>query len=150
VAPATVDPGYAAALEEALANLEQGGIPIGASLVRDGRGIGRGRNRRVQAGDSTAHAEVECLRDAGRIGSYGDTVLYTTLMPCFLCSGAAALFGIPRVIIGDASTFAGEGSLEFLAGPNIVTTVFHDDRARAALASFIECNPHRWREDIGQ
>jgi len=86
----------------------QGGIPIGSVLVKDGKIIGRGHNQRVQKGDPMAHAEIDCLRNAGRIVSYKDTVLYSTLMPCYLCGGAVVQFGIKKVIVGESRTFEPE------------------------------------------
>jgi cytosine/creatinine deaminase len=145
----TTGTGYAVALEEAAAGLQEGGIPIGSSLERDGEVIGRGRNLRVQRGDPTAHAEISCLRDAGRQSSYADTVLYTTLAPCFLCTGAVLLFGIPRVVIGEEETFDGEGSLELLEQGGVETIVLDDPEAAGMLRSFIEANPALWNEDIG-
>ena len=95
-----------AAIEEARAGLAEGGLPIGSVLVRDGQIIGRGRNRRVQNNDPMAHAEIDCLTRAGRQKTYRDTVLYSTLMPCHLCSGAVVQFGVPRVIVGESVNFA--------------------------------------------
>jgi creatinine deaminase len=144
-----VNPGYRAAFDEAAAGLAEGGIPIGSALERGGQVIGRGHNRRVQSGDPTAHAEIDCLRNAGRQRSYVDTVLYTTLAPCFLCTGAVLLYRIPRVVVGEARTFDGEGSLELLASRGIEVQVLDDDETREMLASFIEANPDVWAEDIG-
>src|SRR3954469_12529368 len=94
------------AIDEARKGLAQGGIPIGSVLVRDGEIVGRGHNQRVQKGDPMAHAEIDCLQQAGRIGSYKDTILYSTLMPCYLCAGAVVQFGIKKVIVGESKTFA--------------------------------------------
>src|SRR5450759_4218142 len=96
-----------AALDEALKGLAEGGIPIGSVLVRNGEIIGRGHNQRVQRADPVLHAEIDCLRDAGRVGNYRDTVLYSTLMPCYLCAGAVVQFGIPRLVAGESETFPG-------------------------------------------
>ena len=101
-----------AAIEEAKLSLQEGGIPIGSVLVRDGKIIGRGHNRRVQNDDPLAHAEIECIRNAGRIGSYSNTILFSTLIPCYLCSGAIVQFGIEKVIVGESRTF--KGDIEFL------------------------------------
>jgi creatinine deaminase len=92
------------AIEEAKKGLGEGGIPIGSVLVKKGRIIGRGRNKRVQQSDPIMHAEIDCLRNAGRINKYGETVLYSTLMPCYLCAGAVVQFGIKKVIVGDLKT----------------------------------------------
>ena len=94
-----------AAIAEAKLGLSEGGIPIGAVLVRDGQIIGRGHNKRIQENDPVAHAEIDCLRNVGRIKNYQDTVLYSTLMPCYLCAGAVVQFGISKVITGDSKTF---------------------------------------------
>ena len=100
------------AIEEAETGLQEGGIPIGSVLVRDGRIIGRGRNRRVQDNDPVLHAEIVCLRSAGRIQSYAGCTLYSTLMPCYLCAGAVVQFGIEKVIAGESENFP--GAREFL------------------------------------
>src|SRR5204862_7646328 len=106
-----MDPFLRAAIDEAKLGLSEGGLPIGSVLVRDGRIIGRGHNRRVQRGDPMAHAEIDCLTHAGRQRTYRDTVLYSTLMPCFLCSGAAVQFAVPKVIVGESVNFlGGEGA----------------------------------------
>ncbi len=102
-----IDPFMQAALDEARAGLAEGGIPIGSALMRDGQLLGRGHNRRVQNDDPMTHAETDCLRNAGRIGSYRGCTLYSTLMPCYFCAGAAVQFGIKRVIVGESRTFAG-------------------------------------------
>src|SRR5919206_2584553 len=102
-----MDPFLRAAIDEAKLGLSEGGLPIGSVLVRDGKIIGRGHNRRVQRGDPMAHAEIDCLTKAGRQTTYKDTVLYSTLMPCFLCSGAVVQFGIPKVIVGESVNFHG-------------------------------------------
>src|SRR5579884_3239535 len=104
---ATMDEFMCAAIEEAIQGKSEGGIPIGSVLVRDGRVIGRGHNRRVQEGNPIAHAEIDCLERAGRVGTYAGTVLYSTLMPCYLCAGAVVQFGIPRVVVGESQTFPG-------------------------------------------
>src|SRR5829696_916568 len=102
-----MDPFLRAAIDEAKLGLSEGGLPIGSVLVRGGTIIGRGHNRRVQRGDPMAHAEIDCLTRAGRQRTYADTVLYSTLMPCFLCSGAAVQFGVPKVVVGESVNFPG-------------------------------------------
>src|SRR5687768_7017235 len=102
-----MDPFMRAAIDEAKQGLAEGGLPIGSVLVRNDQIIGRGHNRRVQNGDPMAHAEIDCLKRAGRQRTYKDTVLYSTLMPCFLCSGAVVQFGVPMVVVGESVTFAG-------------------------------------------
>lgn len=145
----TVGVGYRAAFEEAAEGMREGGIPIGSALERDGEAIGRGRNLRVQRGDPTAHAEITCIRDAGRQRSYADTVLYTTLAPCYPCTGAVLLFGILRVVIGEQRTFDGEGSLRLLEQRGVETTLLEDSEAEGMLRSFIKANSTLWNEDIG-
>lgn len=141
--------GYAIAVREAREGLEEGGLPIGSSLERNGQVIGSGHNLRVQEGDPTAHAEISCLRDAGRQSTYRDTVLYTTLTPCFLCTGAILLFGIPEVVVGERLNFDGEGSLDLLRMRGVGVEVLDDVEMQDLMGTFIERNPALWREDIG-
>ncbi len=128
--------------------LSEGGIPIGSVLVRDGEIIGRGRNRRVQTGDPTAHAEIDCLRDAGRIGRYSDTVLYSTLMPCYLCSGAVVQFGIKKVVVGESQTFP--GAPEFLRSKGVEVVDQDNVECIGLMRNFIAEKPKPWNEDIGK
>src|SRR6476619_723925 len=102
-----MDPFLKVAYEEAMKGLSEGGLPIGSVLVRGDQIVGRGHNRRVQHGDPMAHAEIDCLTHAGRQKTYADTVLYSTLMPCYLCTGAAVQFGVPKVIVGESVNFCG-------------------------------------------
>lgn len=136
-----------AALEEARQGLAEGGIPIGSVLVRGEEIIGRGHNRRVQLGDPMAHAEIDCLRRAGRQRTYRDTVLYSTLAPCFLCSGAVVQFGVPRVIVGEARTFP--GAPDFLRQHGVEVIDMDDPECVSLMTRFIEENPDLWNEDIG-
>ena len=136
------------ALEEARKGLDEGGIPIGAVLVKDGKIIGRGHNKRVQEGDPIRHAEIDCLYNAGRIGSYKDTVLYSTLMPCFLCAGAAVQFGIKKVIVGESETFAGAES--FMRSQGIEVINLNLEECKKMMRDFIKNNPAIWDEDIGR
>src|SRR5207302_2642770 len=106
-----MDPFLRAAIDEAKHGLAEGGLPIGSVLVRNNQIVARGHNRRVQKGDPMAHAEIDCLTRAGRQRTYRDTVLYSTLMPCFLCSGAVVQFGIPKVVVGDSVNFGGAPDL---------------------------------------
>ena len=143
-----------AAIDEARAGLGEGGLPIGSVLVRNGQIIGRGHNRRVQHGDPMAHAEIDCLTKAGRQKTYSDTVLYSTLMPCYLCSGAVVQFGIPKVIVGESVNFpGGEGkagkSPDFLRANGIEVIDLHDPECIEMMAKFIRENPKLWNEDIG-
>jgi cytosine deaminase len=137
-----------AAIEEAKLGLSEGGIPIGSVLVRAGKIIGRGHNKRVQEGDPVLHAEIDCLRNAGRIGSYRDTVLYSTLSPCYLCSGAIVQFGVPRVVFGEDVTFAGAPA--FLAEHGVQVTNAQSHECIAMMREFIRTHPEIWAEDIGE
>jgi cytosine deaminase len=147
----------AAAVEEARLGLAEGGLPIGSVLVRGDEIIGRGHNRRVQGGAGGGpmlHAEIDCLNNAGQQRTYRDTVLYSTLMPCFLCSGAAVQFGIPKVVVGESQTFpGGEGaggtSPAFLASHGIQVVDLNDATCIAMMTEFIRENPVLWNEDIG-
>lgn len=143
-----MDPFMRAAIDEAKAGLAEGGIPIGSVLVRDGRIIGRGHNRRVQDGDPITHAEIDCLRNAGRIGSYRDTTLYSTLMPCYLCSGAVVQFEIPRVVVGESATFP--GGPEFMRSHGVEVIDLDLDECKQMMRDFIAARPELWQEDIGE
>ena len=137
--------GYRAALEQArLGQREGGGIPIGAALARREEVLGAGRNRRIQSGDPTAHAEIDCLRDAGRLRTYSDLTLYTTLTPCFLCMGAVVLFQLGEVVIGDETTFDGQGSMALLRDRGVSVTLLDDEEARSLLRQFIADHPDVW------
>ena len=143
-----------AAVEEAQQGAAEGGIPIGAVLVYRGEIIGRGHNRRVQNGDPMAHAEIDCLTNAGRQRTYKDTVLYSTLMPCFLCSGAAVQFGVPKVVVGESVNFhGGEGkgglSPQFMRSHGIEVVDLQDPECIEMMAKFIREHPELWNEDIG-
>ncbi|MFQ5970888.1 MAG: nucleoside deaminase [Alphaproteobacteria bacterium] len=137
-----------AAIAEARRGAAEGGIPIGSVLVRAGDIIGRGHNRRVQDGDPVAHAEIVCLRNAGRIGRFHDTVLYSTLMPCFLCAGAIVQFGIVRVLAGESRTFA--GARAFMEAHGVQVVDLDLDACRTMMADFIREHPELWDEDIGK
>jgi cytosine/creatinine deaminase len=144
-----------AAIEQARKSLSEGGLPIGSVLVRDNKIIGRGHNRRVQHGDPMAHAEINCLKNAGRQKTYRDTILYSTLMPCFLCSGAAVQFGVPKVIVGESLTFpGGEGrggiSSEFMRSHGIEVVDLEDPECIEMMSTFIREHPELWNEDIGR
>lgn len=137
-----------AALDEARKGAAEGGIPIGSVLVRNGEIIGRGHNRRVQLGNPILHAEIDCLQNARRIGSYKDTVLYSTLMPCFLCGGAAVEFKIPKVIAAESKTFS--GSRKFMEDNGIEVVDLDLPEAREMMEDFIKGNADLWKEDIGE
>jgi cytosine/creatinine deaminase len=144
------DPFLAAAITEAEQGLREGGIPIGAVIVSQGRIIGRGHNRRVQQGSAVLHGEMDALEHAGRqpAAVYRDSTLYTTLSPCAMCSGAILLYGIPRVIIGENTTFRGEE--ELLASRGVLLEVRQDARCVQMMRDFIRDHPELWDEDTGK
>jgi creatinine deaminase len=137
----------ALALQQARASLDAGGVPVGAVLAAGGAVIAAGHNERVQHGDPVAHGEISALRNAGRRASYTDTTLYTTLSPCQMCSGAILLFQIPRVVVGEASTFAGD--LGFLRSKGVEIVLLDDPGCMAAMQEFQTRYPQVWSEDIG-
>ncbi len=136
------------AIAEAKQGLSEGGIPIGSVLVKDGQIVGRGHNKRVQDNDPVTHAEIDCLRNAGRIGSYKDTTLYSTLMPCYLCAGAVVQFGIKKVIAGESATFP--GAKEFMESHGVEVIDLNLDDCKQLMSDFIQNNPQLWNEDIGK
>ena len=138
-----------AAIAEAEQGLHEGGIPIGSVLVHRGRIIGRGHNRRVQQGSAIRHGEMDALENAGRQppSVYRESVIYTTLSPCAMCSGAILLYGIPRVVVGENQTFLGEEAL--LRSRGVSIDVVQDPRCVRLMAAFIQANPGLWNEDIG-
>ncbi|MGT2463511.1 nucleoside deaminase [Sinomonas atrocyanea] len=140
--------GFEAALAAAREGLAQGGIPIGAALVRGGEVIAVGHNERVQSGDPIAHGEMAALRAAGRQRTYRDTVLYTTLAPCAMCTGTVIQFKIPKVVVGEARTFGGE--LELLRSRGIEVEVLDDERCVEMMADFQREHPELWAEDIAE
>jgi cytosine deaminase len=138
----------AVAIEEARAGLAEGGIPIGAALfTRDGELLGRGHNRRVQQDDPSIHGETDAFRNAGRQTSYRDTVMVTTLSPCWYCSGLVRQFGIGRVIVGDDRNFL--GGQDWLAENGVEVTVVNDPGLIELMGGWIAEHPHLWNEDIG-
>lgn len=139
-----------AAIDEAKQGLAEGGIPIGSVIVHRGQIIGRGHNRRVQQGSAVLHGEMDALENAGRqpASVYAESVLYTTLSPCAMCSGAILLYGIPKVIIGENQTFLGEELL--LRGRGVDVQVLHDASCVEMMRSFIANSPELWNEDIGE
>lgn len=139
-----------AAIEEAKKGLLEGGIPIGSVLVYRGEIIGRGHNRRVQKASAILHAEMDALENAGRQPAkvYRESLLYTTLSPCAMCSGAIVLYGIPHVIAGENSTFVGEE--EWLRSRGVVVEVLQDKECAAMMQEFIQKYPELWNEDIGE
>jgi len=144
-----MDPFLGAAIDEAQRGLAEGGIPIGAVLVHRGAIIGRGHNRRVQQGSAVLHGEMDALERAGRqpASVYRESVMYTTLSPCAMCTGAILLYGIPRVVVGENRTFMGEEDL--LRARGVTVEVVQDERCIAMMRSFIATHPELWNEDIG-
>ena len=144
-----MDPFLQAAIDEARLGLDEGGIPIGSVLVHRGRILGRGHNRRVQSGSPTLHGEMDALENAGRLPAavYRESVLYTTLSPCAMCSGAILLYGIPRVVIGENQTFLGEE--ELLRSRGVQLDVLQDEECIRMMRGFITTHPELWNEDIG-
>src|SRR4051812_29837663 len=138
-----------AAIDEAREGAREGGIPIGSVLVHRGVVIGRGHNRRVQRGSVVLHGEMDALENAGRrpASVYAECVLYTTLSPCAMCSGATLLYGIPRVVVGENVTFQGEEDL--LRSRGVAVEVVQDERCIELMRRFIAANPALWNEDIG-
>jgi creatinine deaminase len=137
-----------AAIAQARKSLSEGGIPIGSALARNGQLLAVGHNKRVQESDPVTHAEIDCLRNAGRIGSFRDTVLYSTLMPCYLCSGAVVQFGIRRVIVGESRTFP--GGPEFMRSHGVEMIDLDLAECVGMMTRFIAANPELWNEDIGR
>lgn len=138
----------AAAIAEAKQGLSEGGIPIGSVIVKDGKIVGKGHNKRVQDSDPVTHAEIDCLRNAGRIGNYQETTLYSTLMPCYLCAGAVVQFGIKKVIAGESATFA--GAKDFMESHGVEVVDLNLDECKQMMSKFIQEKPELWNEDIGK
>lgn len=145
---AQIDMFMETAIAEARKGRAEGGIPIGSALSRAGQLIAAGHNKRVQESDPILHAEIDCLRNAGRIGSFRDTVLYSTLMPCYLCAGAVVQFGIKKVIVGESRTFAGASALMREHGVEVVDLDLPE--CIQMMEEFIAGNPALWDEDIGR
>ncbi len=143
-----VDEFMNAAIDEAKIGLSQNGIPIGSVLVLDGKIVGRGHNKRVQDNDPITHAEIDCLRNAGRVGNYRNTVLYSTLMPCYLCAGAVVQFGIKKVFAGESKTFP--GAKEFMESHGVEVIDINSKECIEMMKDFIDKNPKLWNEDIGE
>ncbi len=145
-----MDPFLLAAIEEAERGLAEGGIPIGSVLVHGGVVVGRGHNRRVQRGSTILHAEMDALENAGRrpASFYRESTLDTTLSPCAMCSGAVVLYGIPRVVVGENTSFLGEE--EWLSGRGVRLQVVQDPRCIELMRDFMRNYPTLWAEDIGE
>ena len=138
------------AINEAKKGLEEGGIPIGSVIVYDGKIIGKGHNRRIQHGSVVLHGEMDALENAGRLPAqtYQNSVLYTTLSPCAMCTGAILLYGIRKVVIGENKTFLGEENLLKERGVKVVLA--DNQECKKMMEDFIESNPNLWNEDIGE
>ena len=143
-----IDTFMKAAIEEAKKGFYEGGIPIGSVLVKKGRIVGQGHNKRVQSNDPIMHAEIDCLRNAGRLGKYEQTVLYSTLMPCFLCAGAVVQFGIKKVIVGESETFS--GAKKFMETHGVEVIDLNLEECKKMMKKFIQIKPELWKEDIGK
>jgi cytosine deaminase len=137
-----------AAIAQAKKSRREGGIPIGSVLARNGTLISEGHNRRVQDNDPMTHAEIDCLRHAGRLGSFHGTTLYSTLMPCYLCAGAVVQFGIKKVIVGESRTFP--GAVEFMRAHGVAVTDLDLPECIEMMRHFIAQHPELWNEDIGR
>jgi cytosine deaminase len=136
------------ALDEARQGYDEGGVPVGSVLVEGGRLVARGHNRRVQEGDPIAHGEMDCLRHAGRRPHYRHTILYTTLSPCMMCTGAILQFGIPRLVVGERTNF--EGNCSFLVQRGVDVVLLDDPECIELMARFIRERPELWYEDIAE
>jgi cytosine/creatinine deaminase len=136
------------AIDEAKLGLAQGGIPIGSVLVRDGKFIASGHNKRVQEQNPILHGEMDCLNNAGRIGSYRNTVIYSTLMPCYMCAGTIVQFKIPKVIVGESRTFP--GAVDFMRSHGVEVIDLDLPECIEMMENFIAAKPELWNEDIGE
>ena len=136
------------AFEQAMKSLDEGGIPIGSVLVRNGELIAKGHNKRVQEENPILHGEMDCLNNAGRIGNYLNTTIYSTLMPCCMCAGTIVQFKIPKVIVGESVTFS--GAREFMESHGVEVIDLNDPECISMMETFIAGNPELWNEDIGE
>ena len=136
------------AIDEAKKGSAEGGIPIGSALVKNGKLIARGRNKRVQEQNPILHGEMDCMNNAGRIGSYKDTVMYSTLMPCYMCAGTIVQFKIPKVIVGESQTFP--GAREFMENHGVEVIDLNNIECIEMMEKFIKEKPELWNEDIGE
>jgi cytosine deaminase len=136
------------AIRQAKNSLSEGGIPIGSVLVKDGIVVSKGHNKRVQEDNPILHGEMDCLNNAGRIGSYKDTIIYSTLMPCYMCAGTIVQFNIKKVIVGESRTFT--GAREFMEEHGVEVIDLDLPECVDMMTDFIEKNPKIWNEDIGE
>ena len=136
------------AIQEAKEGLAEGGIPIGSVLVKDGQLVAKGRNKRVQELNPILHGEMDCLNNAGRIGNYKNTVIYSTLMPCYMCAGAIVQFKIPKVMVGESKTF--DGARDFMESHGVEVIDLNNSECIEMMENFILEKPELWNEDIGE
>ena len=136
------------AIDEALKGRAEGGIPIGSVLIKDGELVASGHNKRVQEDNPILHGEMDCLFNAGRVGSYKNTVIYSTLMPCFMCAGTIVQFKIPKVIVGESVTFSGARAFMESHGVEVIDLKLPE--CIEMMETFIKENPELWFEDIGE
>lgn len=136
------------AIRQARKSLSEGGIPIGSALVKNGRLVASGHNKRVQEDNPILHGEMDCLNNAGRVGSFRDTVIYSTLMPCYMCAGTIVQFKIPKVIVGESRTFA--GAREFMEQHGVEVVDLDLSECVDMMNGFIAEKPTLWNEDIGE
>lgn len=136
------------AINQALKSRGEGGIPIGSALTRNGELIASGHNKRVQEQNPILHGEMDCLNNAGRVGNYRDTVIYSTLMPCYMCAGTIVQFKIPKVVVGESRTFP--GARKFMESHGVEVIDLDLQECVEMMCSFIENNPELWNEDIGE
>jgi len=136
------------AIDEAKKGLSEGGIPIGSALVKGGKLVASGRNKRVQEQNPILHGEMDCMNNAGRVGSYKDTVMYSTLMPCYMCAGTIVQFKIPKVIVGESKTF--RGAREFMESHGVEVIDLNNAECISMMERFITEKPDLWNEDIGE
>ncbi|MFX1566220.1 MAG: nucleoside deaminase [Promethearchaeota archaeon] len=143
-----MDPFMQAAIIQAKKSRQEGGIPIGSVLVKEGTIVGQGHNQRIQQNNPILHAEIDCLQNAGRLGTYAGTTLYSTLMPCYLCAGAVVQFKIARVVVGESQTFP--GALAFMESHGVEVIDLDLPECKEMMQAFIDENPELWDEDIGE
>lgn len=143
-----IDPFMTEAIRQAKKSLSEGGIPIGSVLVQDGKIIAAGHNKRVQEKNPILHGEMDCLFNAGRMGSFKNTVIYSTLMPCYMCAGTIVQFNIPKVIVGENITF--EGAWRFMEEHGVQVMNLQLPECIEMMQAFIEGHPELWWEDIGE
>jgi creatinine deaminase len=146
----SIDQNMQEAIVEARKGLAEGGIPIGSVLVIDGKIVGRGHNRRVQQGSAILHAEMDCLENAGRLKpeDYRRAILYSTLSPCDMCSGTVLLYKIPKIIIGENTTF--QGPEDYMRSRGVELAILNNEECKRIMRDFIAAKPELWNEDIGE